>query len=248
MPDFRTLVLGGSASLGREVCKALARNAGRVAFTYHTGQKVAEELADELQGTIALKADLASMKAVEQVVEEGAAALGGLDALVHCAALCLSPGDPKPEDSNQRIEDVHEQGWNQIMAVNVKSAFFSCRRAAAHLRQNGGGNIVLIGSINVAKPLPSPVHYAASKGALVGMTRAMSKELGQDNIRVNLIAPGLLESGIAWSIPERLRLEYVRHCGLGRVGKMTEIANVIAWLARYNTYVTGQTIVVDGAL
>lgn len=245
---FRSLILGGSGALGRAVCRALAADGGRIAFTYHTAREAAERISTELAGAERLEADLTSEAVVRQTVDQAVELLGGLDALVHCAALCRSPGDPLPADSNQRMDDVSEPGWDRIMAVNVKSAFFGCRWAAAHLRRAGGGNIVLVGSINVAKPLPSPVHYAASKGALVGMTQSMAKELGKDNIRVNLVAPGLLEDGIAWSLPERLRQEYVRHCGLGRVGRMAEIAAVIAWLARENTYVTGQTIVVDGAL
>jgi NAD(P)-dependent dehydrogenase (short-subunit alcohol dehydrogenase family) len=244
----RCLVFGGSGALGSAVCRAVHAGGGRLAFTYHAGRASAEELRCELPGAIVLQADLASMVEVERAVEGAADVLRGLDAFVHCAALCLSPGDPRPNDSNQRMEDVSEPGWDRIMAVNVQSAFFGCRYVAPHLRREGGGNIVLVGSINTIKPLPSPVHYATSKGALVGMTRALARELGPDKIRVNLVTPGLLETGIANSLPARLRQEYIRHCGLGRVGTMDEIAAVIAWLVQANTYVTGQSLVMDGAL
>jgi NAD(P)-dependent dehydrogenase (short-subunit alcohol dehydrogenase family) len=119
---------------------------------------------------------------------------------------------------------------------------------ARHLRRSGGGNIVLIGSIDGVKPVPAPVHYSASKGALVGMTHAMAKELGRDGIRVNLVAPGILEAGLSRTLAQQLRDDYVKHCGLRRVGRLDEVARLVAWLARHNTYVTGQTIVVDGAL
>src|SRR5207248_7106519 len=109
-----------------------------------------------------------------------------------CAGLGLSPGDPVPADGHQRMEDVSEAGWERMLAVNVKSAFFACRRVARHLRRAGGGNVVLLGSMAGVKPLPSPVHYAASKAALAGLTQAMAKELGRDRIRVNLVAPGLM--------------------------------------------------------
>ena len=80
------------------------------------------------------------------------------------------------------------------------------------------------------------------------MAQSMAKELGKDNIRVNVIAAGLLEAGVSKSLPGSLRDEYIKHCGLKREGKPVEIAHVAAWLARHNTYVTGQTILVDGAV
>jgi NAD(P)-dependent dehydrogenase (short-subunit alcohol dehydrogenase family) len=80
------------------------------------------------------------------------------------------------------------------------------------------------------------------------MTAAMAKELGKDGIRVNLVAPGILESGMSHVLPENLRQEYLKHCGLRRYGRQAEIAAWAAWLALHNTYVTGQTILVDGAL
>jgi NAD(P)-dependent dehydrogenase (short-subunit alcohol dehydrogenase family) len=96
--------------------------------------------------------------------------------------------------------------------------------------------------------VPAPVHYAAAKGALAGMTAAMAKELGPHGVRVNLVAPGILEDGMSRSLPEELRTEYLKHCGLRRYGRLSEIAAWAGWLALHNTYVTGQTILVDGAL
>jgi NAD(P)-dependent dehydrogenase (short-subunit alcohol dehydrogenase family) len=116
------------------------------------------------------------------------------------------------------------------------------------LRDAGGGNIVLIGSVDGVKPVPAPVHYAASKGALTGMVAALAKELGEHNIRVNMVAPGILEGGISTVLEDRLMKEYLKHCGLKRLGRPSEVANVVAWLVRHNTYVTGQTVLVDGAL
>ncbi|PYU88268.1 MAG: hypothetical protein DMG08_26125, partial [Acidobacteria bacterium] len=98
------------------------------------------------------------------------------------------------------------------------------------------------------KPVPAPVHYAASKGALGAMTRAMAKELGEHKIRVNMVAPGIMEDGISKTLVDSLMQEYVKHCGLKRVGKLSEIASIVAWFAQHNTYVTGQIILADGGL
>lgn len=244
----RSLIFGGSGVVGREVSRMLAAKGGRVAFTYFRGKEIADELTKEFPEAIAIHANLSCVAEVEQAVEQAVAALGGLDAFVHCAVVGLSPGDPVPKDAHQRMEDVSETGWDQMFAINVRSAFFGCRQATSHLRQAGGGNIVLLGSIDGIKPLPSPVHYAATKGALVAMTQAMAKELGKDNIRVNLIAPGVLEAGVSRTLPQALLDDYLKHCGVHRFGKPAEIAAVVAWLALHNTYITGQSIMVDGAL
>lgn len=241
---LRTLVFGGCGTLGRVVCQQLIAAGSRVAFTYHTQVRAREDLPQ----AIALHADLASVAAAECAVDEAAAALGGIDAFVQCAGLALSPDDPVTEGSHQQIQDVHEAGWDRLMGVNVKSTFFACRHLIPHLRRAGGGNIVLIGSVDGIKPMPTPVHYATSKAALVGMTQSMAKELGKDQIRVNLVAPGLLEAGVSQTLPPELHKEYLKHCGMKRFGRASEIAAVVVWLALQNTYVTGQSIVVDGAL
>jgi NAD(P)-dependent dehydrogenase (short-subunit alcohol dehydrogenase family) len=134
------------------------------------------------------------------------------------------------------------------MAVNVKSTFFACREVVEVMRRGGGGNVLLIGSVDGLKRVPAPVHYAATKGALGAMVRAMAKEVGTDGIRVNLVAPGVLEGGLSRTLPPSLRADYLRHCGLRRLGTMDEVARLVAWLALENTYLSGQTLAVDGAL
>jgi NAD(P)-dependent dehydrogenase (short-subunit alcohol dehydrogenase family) len=242
------LVIGGSGSLGRAVCTTLAALGSRVALTYHTGRAVADDLVARLPGVRAWALDLTSVADIGRTVEAAAGALGGLDAVVHCAALGLAPGDPLHDCPRQRLEDVSAAGWDGLMAVNVRSAFFACQAAAPHLRRAGGGNVVLVGSIDGVKPVPSPIPYCTSKAALVGLAQALAKELGKDHIRVNVVAPGILEGGLSRTLPKPLLDEYLRHCGLKRLGRPAEAANVIAWLARHNTYVTAQTLIVDGAL
>jgi 3-oxoacyl-[acyl-carrier protein] reductase len=243
----RCLVFGGSGALGSVVCRRLHAASARLAFTYHDNEKVARELAGELSGAENITLDLMSVRAIEQVIDRVANDWGGLDAFIQCAGV----GITAPSSGGQvhhTMEQVDESAWDRMQEINVKSTFFAVRRAAAHMRNTGGGNIVLLGSIDGVKPVPAPVHYAAAKGALAGMTAAMAKELGKDGIRVNLIAPGILEGGMSRALPENLRQEYLKHCGLKRFGRFPEIAAWAEWLALHNTYVTGQTILVDGAL
>ena len=241
------LVFGGSGALGRVVCHALAAKGARVAFTYHTGGEVAKELVKELPGSQALQLDLRSVTEIESAVDAAADEFGGLDAFVQCAAVGVTMECSGPT-SHHLMSQVDEKGWDMMMDVNAKSTFFAVRHISEIMRRNNGGNIVLVGSIDGVNPVPAPVHYAASKAALQGMTQAMSKELGEFGIRINLVAPGILEDGISRDLPDDLLSEYIKHCGLKRVGRLSEVASIITWLARENTYVTGQTILVDGAV
>jgi len=243
----RCLLFGGSGALGRVVCETLAGQGARVAFTYHTRSEIAKSLTGRLPDTVALTLDLASLSDVERVVDEAASALGGLDAFVQCAGVAVTTGRDQG-GSHPTISHVDEQAWDDMMDVNVKSTFFALRRVVEVLRSSGGGNIVLVGSVDGVKPVPAPVHYAASKGALTGMIAALAKELGEHNVRVNMVATGLLEGAISGALEARLMKQYLKHCGLKRLGRLSEVANVVAWLVRHNTYVTGQTVLVDGAL
>jgi NAD(P)-dependent dehydrogenase (short-subunit alcohol dehydrogenase family) len=243
----RCLVFGGSGALGRVICRRLHDAGSQIAFTYHGNEKVARELADELPGAQPLALDIASIPALEQVIDRFANDQGGVDAIIQCAGIGITV--PTSEGAaHHTMDEVNEAAWDRMQEINVKSTFFAVRRAAVHMRSAGGGNIILFGSIDGVKPVPAPVHYAAAKGALAGMTAAMAKELGKYNIRVNLVAPGILEDGMSRVLPETLRQEYVKHCGLKRFGRLDEIAVWAKWLALENTYVTGQTILVDGAL
>jgi NAD(P)-dependent dehydrogenase (short-subunit alcohol dehydrogenase family) len=219
-----------------------------VAFTYHDSESAAYALAAQMPGAVPLPLDVTCVKDVEKAVDRAAESLDGIDAFVQCVGVGLTtPAPPAAEPAHVRMRAVDEPAWDRMMDVNAKSTFFAVRRVA-DVMARGGGNVVLIGSIDGVKPVPSPVHYAASKGALAGMTSAMAKELGVDGIRVNMVAPGILEAGLSRDIPAQLLQEYVKHCGLKRVGRVGEVASVVGWLALHNTYVTGQVVLVDGAL
>jgi NAD(P)-dependent dehydrogenase (short-subunit alcohol dehydrogenase family) len=234
------VVFGGSGAVGREVCKTLVASGARVGFTFFNHPANGIE-------AIGRKLDVTDVGAIDRTLHEFRRELGRIDAFVNCAAV----GITVPHESatvHHEMRDVDEQAWDAMMNVNAKSAFFAVRRVSAMMREGAGGNIVLLGSIDGVKPAPSPVHYAASKAAVSGMVKAMAKELGPHNIRVNTVAPGVLEAGLSRALPDELRREYLKHCGLKRLGRVEEVASLVAWLATKNTLVTGQTIVVDGAL
>ncbi|MFH0901126.1 MAG: SDR family oxidoreductase, partial [Pseudomonadota bacterium] len=241
------LVLGGSGYLGQAVSSELANAGAKLAFTYHLNEDAARRLVARLKSATAIRLDLGDPDAIGHGIAEAAAALDGLDALIDCAAVAAAM-EPHGPGSRHAMQDVAVPDFDATYAVNVRAPFLACRQAAPFLEHCGGGNIVLCSSLDAVKPLPSPVHFAATQGALGAMTRAMAKELGCKNIRVNLVAIGLLDGGLSRLVGAEARAEYVRHCSLRRVAKPEEIAAMVCWLALRNTYVTGQTIVLDGNL
>lgn len=246
MSSRRVLVLGGSGAVGGAVCRALAGRGARLVFTFHQRAEAAAALARALPGSQALRLDLGSPADAEDVLHAAHTALGGLDAVVQCAGVAVTTSAPE----RQQVADIDEAAWDRMFDVNVRGTFLACRKAAALMRPPGGsgGEVVLLGGASGIKPVPAPVHLSAATGALRGMAQALAKELGPHGVRVNLVAPGLLEEGISRHLSAELRQEYLKHCALRRLGRLPEIANVVAWLALDNTYVTGQTIMVDGAL
>jgi NAD(P)-dependent dehydrogenase (short-subunit alcohol dehydrogenase family) len=235
------IVLGGSGTVGREVCRALLQRGMPVGFTWCANAEVAAELTRE--GAVAEQLDVRDVAAIDRVLHDLDETLGGTGSFVNCAATSGSTSL-----GHALMDDVDAAAWDDMVAINTRSSFFAVQRVSSFMRARGGGNIVLLGSIDGVKPAPSPVHYAASKGALAGMVKAMAKELGPHNVRVNSVAPGVLERGLSRALPEELRQEYLKHCGLKRLGRVEEVVGLVAWLATENTFVTGQTVIVDGAL
>ena len=241
-PGARVLLLGGSGELGRVLVSTLVGEGARVAFTWHVGEAVAARLREAHPGLLGAKLDLTDVRATRAAVEALAGELGGLDALVHAAALG-SAGD----GGFDTLASPTEEGWDSLMSVNVKSVFFACQAAAPFFGEEGG-NIVFLGSIDGVKTVPSPAPYAASKGAVSALARSLAKELGPRKLRVNVVAPGILESGASRVIPEHVRAEYLKHSGAHRFGQHEEVARVVAFFALRNTYVTGQSLCLDGGL
>jgi 3-oxoacyl-[acyl-carrier protein] reductase len=236
----RCLVLGGSGYVGAEVCRVLAERGAKLAYTYFRNEV-------RHDGALGLRADLRDYAGTVQAVERAAQALGGIDVLVQCAG---SAGDPAlyqgKEIAQDRLRRIGESDWDEMMDLTVKGSFSACQAAARAM--NAGGQIIIIGSMDGVKMVPSPAHYAAGKGALRAMVQALAKELGGRGILVNMLAPGILAGGVGKLLSDDLLQEYLKHCSLKRTGTAHEIAQFAAWLAMENTYVTGQAIVLDGGL
>lgn len=243
----KCLVLGGTGYIGEEVCRTLLQQGHQVALTYHQNEAKAQELSQNSHCK-AISLNLLKMESIAQIIQELDEEWGGIDSLVQCAGIAGN-SDLYFNKELDKFLDLQEEDWNEMMDITVKSTFFASQAFAKILRnRNQPGNLVFIGSMDGIKSVPAPIHYSASKGALVAMTTALAKDLGKDQILVNLVAPGILEGGIAKHLTEELLEQYKQHCALERPGKASEIANFAVWLATQNTYITGQSILLDGGL
>ena len=234
------------------VCKTLSQKGFDIVFTYFKGKDRATRLEEEIgdQGRFArgLQLDLNCIENIQQVVEQANKTLNGIDSLVISSG--IAAGNSTENDTTvPDYFDITPDIYNTMMQVNVRGVFFVIQEVARIMSISRKGRIVIVGSIDGIKLLPSPVDYACCKAALWGITQSLAKELGKHNILVNMVAPGILEDGIAELLSDKLMQEYLKHCSLKRVGTFTEIASMIAFLAgEKNTYLTGQAVVLDGGL
>ncbi len=247
----KALVIGGSGSLGSEICRNIADSNFEVFFTYYKNKERAETLLQEVEPkckTSHCHLDLNDLNSIKETVFRANEFLGGIDALIIASGLATGH-DVKGQPHVPDFIDMTPEGFDEMISVNVRGIFFVCRETAQIMRQQKSGKIVIIGSIDGVKPVPAPADYACCKAALWGLTQALSKELGKFNILVNMVAPGILEGGIAELLSEELMKEYIKHCSLRRVGSFSEVAKMAAFLSgEKNTYLTGQALILDGGL
>lgn len=245
----KVLVFGGSGNIGQATCRLLAAEGAELAFTYFSNVAAAENLAESIDKCFMLQCDSRDAMLVSQCVEEASRLLGGLDAVVQCCGSCAEASFYQhiADRETGAIRHIRvEQLQNQWQA-HALSAFNICQAASAAMLERGG-SIVVLGSMVCCKAVPTPIHFSMSKTAMIGLVESLAKDVGAANIKVNIIAPGLVEGGASMSVAESLKQSYIKYCALKRLAQPAEIAEVILWFAAQNSYVTGQCILLDGGL
>ncbi len=240
---MKCLILGGTGYIGREVCKRLHSDGHELFFTWHKNKDLAERLTTTLKSSKSYQLDFSidCKNALNKILDD----MSGIDILIQCVGTAGREGIY--DDGGGTLQNISLADFENMIRITLNSTFASAQISANHMKEKGG-QIIILGSMNGIKPVPTPIHYASAKGALTAMTSALAKELGKDKICVNLIAPGMLEEGLTKNLPEELKNEYLHHCSMNRFGKAEEIADLIQWMVNKNTYLTGQTFLLDGAL
>jgi len=234
------IVTGGAQGIGRAIADGLAAEGARIVIADLRG---AEEAAARYPGGVGLTVDVASEADTARMAEETAARCGRIDILVNNAGLYASLA-MRPFDQI----DVDE--WRRVMDVNVMSMFLTCRAVVPHLREQGGGRIVNISSGTPFRGVPFLLHYVTSKGAIVALTRALAKELGGDEVLVNCVAPGFtMSEGVRENeeVVRALRDVSLASRTLKRDQEPEDVVGAVVFLCGPGaTFVTGQTMVIDG--
>jgi 3-oxoacyl-[acyl-carrier protein] reductase len=230
-------VTGAGGGLGEGICAALAGAGARVACLDIDLAK-AEARAAQVGG-LALECDIASKASVDEAAARVVRELGGVDVLVNNAAIY-----PRREWT-----EIDEAGWDRVLAVNVKGYLLCSQAVFPSMRERGGGRIVNVSSITFFGLLPMLLDYVTSKGAVVGFTRALAREVGPDGVTVNAIAPGAFPTD-AEKIhpdPQGYNQWVLDRQSLKRRGTPEDIGNLVQFLASdASSFITGQLFVIDG--
>ena len=186
---------------------------------------------------VAISGDVALPEQAAAIAEQARRAFGPIDILVHCAGYSVV----EPAD------DVTWVSWKRTMDVNLDGTFNMVYAVKDDMLARKWGRIVTTSSVAALRPRKNQVHYAASKAAVIAMTRCMAEAWAPSNVRVNCVCPGLTETEMSYALPPALRQSVIDQTPLGRVGEPEEIANVIRFLAsEESSFMTGQTVVACG--
>jgi NAD(P)-dependent dehydrogenase (short-subunit alcohol dehydrogenase family) len=241
------IVTGGAKGIGRHYTQALASEGARVMIgDIADGSDLAAELAARhgANSVTSVIADVSQEDAVRRLVDETISRFGKIDVLVNNAALFA----PLPE---QKCTEIELDVWDRVMAVNLRGPFLMVKHVVPHMMAQGYGKIINIGSGTAFRGIPWFLHYVTSKGGIMAMTRALSRELGEHGIRVNTLAPGFtLSDTVVAQNPghvQTVRDRAVASRALHRDEHPQDLLGALIFLSSADSdFVTGQTIAVDG--
>ena len=240
------LVTGASSGIGRATAEALAANGARVAINFHRNEAGAAATRAQIVGAggsaIIAQANVTRASEVQSLVERTVAEFGPIDILVNNAGSLVE---------RLRILELTEERWDEVIDLNLKSAFLSCQAVAGSMMKRKTGTIVNVSSIagRTGGALGS-IHYSTAKGGLITFTKGLAKELGPFGVRVNAVSPGVIDTPYheQFSSPEMMKT-YTSQIPLGRIGTPEEVAKVICFLASdAASYLTGETIEINGGM
>lgn len=229
------VVTGGSRGIGAEIVKFLAKLGYKVILNYNKSESYAQDVQKEVSNVDIFKADVSKKGEANALIDFAIKEYGRIDVLINNAGI----------SQNKLFTEITDEEWNNIINTNLNSAFFCSREAVKNMIHNKKGLIINISSIWGITGSSCEVAYSTSKAALNGFTKALAKELGPSNIRVNAIAPGIINTEMNSYLSDE-ELEKIKdEIPLERIGETIDIAKCVKWLIEDN-YTTGQIISING--
>ena len=236
------IVTGGGGGLGEGICRALAAAGAAVAavdVACEDAERVAEGLSSEGACCAAIECDVSDRRSVEAMTARVVAELGGVDILVNNAAIYPL----------RAWTEIEEDEWDRVMAVNLRGYFLCARTAFPHMRDRGRGRVINVASITFFIGWAGFLDYVSSKGAVIGFTRTLAREVGPEGVTVNAISPGAFPTAAERVHPDQqaLNRRILEQQCLKRRGEPEDVGNLVAFLASdAASFITGQTIMIDG--
>ena len=235
------IVTGGSLGIGTAIATELAREGCNVAINYRRHDKEASEVVRQIEGMgckgLAVKADVASFQDAQNMVDTVVKEFGRLDIMVCNAGI----------NWDGVIWKMTEEQWDTVINVNLKGYFNYNKAAAMVFKDQKQGKIVNISSINGMRGKFAQANYSASKGGEIALSKALAKELGKFNVNVNVVAPGMVMTDMARSIPQEFLVSAMDETVLGRFASPEDCAHVVVFLCSDRSrHVTGEVIKIDG--
>jgi 3-oxoacyl-[acyl-carrier protein] reductase len=244
MKDKVAIVTGGTAGIGRAIACKLAEAGAKVVIFGRNEERGAEVVA-EIKGAEGskqaafVKVDVADFEQVQQAIAKVFETDGQVDVLVNNAGITR-------DNLLMRLSEEH---WDEVIDVNLKSAFNTCKAVVRPMMKARCGKIINISSVVGLTGNPGQAHYAASKAGLIGFSKSLARELASRGITVNCVAPGFIETKMTDAIPDKHKEALLGAIPLGRLGQPEEIANAVLFFADEKaSYITGQVLTVDGGM
>ncbi|HXH13668.1 MAG TPA: 3-oxoacyl-ACP reductase family protein [Alphaproteobacteria bacterium] len=246
LQDRVIIVTGGAHGIGRAYCDGLAREGARVVVADIDGvgaEAAVKALSTAGYEAMAVETDVSHSEATERMARVTVERFGRIDGLINNAALFQ-----RPAMSRVPFEQISVEEWDRLMAVNVRGVFLCCRAVVPYMKQQRRGKIVNISSGTVFHGSPLVAHYVTSKAGVIGFTRSLARELGEYNINVNAVAPGLT---LSMESESEARLTQNQQRVQARALKRTEVpqdlvGTIVFLCSTESDFMTGQTLVVDG--
>jgi 3-oxoacyl-[acyl-carrier protein] reductase len=232
------LVTGGSRGIGAAISRELAKAGAKVALNYRAGQEAADEVAGEIGG-LAVRADVSKPEEVQALIERVEGEFGDIDALVNNAGVTR----------DTLIARMTDDDWQTVIDTNLRGTFNTSRAVSRKMLRRRAGSIVNLSSVVGVHGNPGQANYAASKAGIIGLTKALARELGSRGVRVNAIAPGYISTELTDVLNDEQRGLILQNTPLGRLGEPEDVARAVRFLCSDEAaFITGDVLLVDGGL
>lgn len=230
------IVTGGTRGIGKAICYELAKNGIKVVVNYKKSDELANKIQEELGDMVRIyKADVSNREEVKGLVKFTLKEFGNIDILINNAGI----------DQECMFQDITDEIWSNVINVNLYSVFCMIQEALPTFLKNKNGCIINISSIYGISGGSCSVAYSASKAGIDGITKSLAKELGPSNIRVNSIAPGMINTNMNKNFTKSEIEDIENQIPMGKIGMPEDIAKCVSWLIE-DDYTTGQVISING--